>query len=70
MLLWGGPVRGGKVHGQWPGLSAAERFEGRDLAVTTDYRDVLAEVAEKHLGARDRARVVPGHTLRALGLLR
>lgn len=70
MLLVGGPVRGGKVYGKWPGLAVGERFEGRDLAVTTDYRDVLAEVAQKHLGARDLGRVLPGHTPRELGLLR
>src|SRR6185436_5303918 len=51
MMLIGGPVRGGKVYGRWPGLSAQQRFEARDLAITTDFRDVFAEVATAHLGA-------------------
>lgn len=70
MLLLGGHVKGGKVYGKWPGLAPEARFEGRDLAVTTDYRDVLAELARGQLGAGDAARVVPGHTARPLGLLR
>src|SRR5262245_2901696 len=49
MLLIGGPVKGRKVHGKWPGLGADQRFEGRDLAVTTDFRDVFAEVSTRHL---------------------
>jgi uncharacterized protein (DUF1501 family) len=51
MFVLGGPVRGGKVYGQWPGLSADRLYEGRDLALTTDFRDVFAEVAVRHLGA-------------------
>lgn len=49
MWLLGGPVAGGKVHGRWPGLASGALYEGRDLAVTTDFRQVLAEVAQKHL---------------------
>lgn len=60
MQILGGGVRGGKVHGRWPGLSGSDLYEGRDLAVTTDFRDVFAEVLEKRLGARDVARVFPG----------
>jgi uncharacterized protein (DUF1501 family) len=71
MLLMGGPVRGKMVHGTWPGLAPDERYEGRDLAVTTDFRSVLAEVAGRHLGAKDVARVLPGwKPTPALGLLR
>jgi len=55
MWVLGGPVRGGKVYGDWPGLSTAALYEGRDLAVTTDFRTVLAGVAERHLGLGDRA---------------
>lgn len=55
----GGAVNGGKVHGQWPGLAPGQLFEGRDLAVTTDYRDVFAEIARKHLGAHDLDKVFP-----------
>src|SRR5207247_9152341 len=51
MMVLGGPVRGKKVYGQWPGLSTEELYEGRDLAVTTDFRNVLGELASHHLGA-------------------
>ncbi|MGE0043636.1 MAG: DUF1501 domain-containing protein [Vicinamibacterales bacterium] len=65
MLLMGGPVRGGSVYGAWPGLESSERFEGRDLAVTTDFRDVFAEVVTGHLGASAAAaaRIFPGYAL-------
>jgi uncharacterized protein (DUF1501 family) len=72
MLLVGGPVRGGRVFGRWPGLREDQRFEGRDLAVTTDFRDVFGEVVTGHLGlSRDAlARVFPGHRPgAALGLV-
>jgi uncharacterized protein (DUF1501 family) len=59
----GGPVQGGKVLGRWPGLANEQLFEGRDLAVTTDYRDVFAEIARKHLGALDLSKVFPGYKL-------
>ena len=49
MWLMGGPIAGGKVHGRWPGLSPAALYEGRDLAVTTDFRQVLSEVVHEHL---------------------
>jgi uncharacterized protein (DUF1501 family) len=65
MLLLGGGVNGRQVYGRWPGLEPANRFEGRDLAITTDFRDVFGEVVMRHLGA-DRtaaARVFPGYTL-------
>jgi uncharacterized protein (DUF1501 family) len=72
MLAWGGNVRGGKVYGTWPGLGEAQLYEGRDLQVTTDFRDVFAEVARRHLGVRDASPLFPGYTLvpaRSLGLL-
>jgi uncharacterized protein (DUF1501 family) len=50
MMVLGGPVRGGSVYGKWPGLEPEQLFEGRDLAVTTDYRDVLSELVRGHLG--------------------
>src|SRR5581483_278834 len=55
-LMWvlGGPVAGGKVYGEWPGLAAAALHEGRDLAVTTDFRTVLARVCGQHLRLPDR----------------
>jgi len=73
MMLVGGPVQGGAVYGKWPGLGPAQRFEGRDLAVTTDFRDVFSDVVTKHLGlASDAAaRVFPGFTRGAsLGVVR
>jgi uncharacterized protein (DUF1501 family) len=53
MWLMGGPVAGGKVHGEWPGLDDAALHEGRDLAVATDYRTVLGQLCERHLGLSD-----------------
>jgi uncharacterized protein (DUF1501 family) len=60
-LVMGGGVRGGKVHGRWPGLEERSLYEARDLAVTTDFRDLLGEVLTRHLGDRDLASVFPGH---------
>ncbi len=63
-VIWvlGGGVRGGRVYGDWPGLATAQLYKGRDLAVTTDYRTVLAAILERHLGLDDRqlAQVFPG----------
>jgi uncharacterized protein (DUF1501 family) len=61
-FVLGGRVRGGKVHGRWPGLSPDRLYEGRDLAITTDFRDLLGEVLTRHLGARNLASVFPGRT--------
>ena len=62
MFVIGGAVRGGKVYGGWPGLKDEQLHEGRDLALTTDFRDVFGEVASKHLGAVDLKKVFPGYT--------
>ena len=64
MMVIGGTVRGG-VHGKWPGLTDAHRFEGRDLAVTTDFRDVFGEIVATHMGAsrESLSRVFPGYTV-------
>jgi uncharacterized protein (DUF1501 family) len=74
MWLLGGPVRRAQVAGRWPGLDAAALHDGRDLAVTTDFRQVIAQVLQRHLRLDDAAlsRVLPngpGHTA-ALDLLR
>jgi uncharacterized protein (DUF1501 family) len=53
MLVLGNTVKGGKVYGDWKGLKSDQLNEGRDLAVTTDFRDVFAEAASKHLGSKD-----------------
>jgi uncharacterized protein (DUF1501 family) len=60
MFVLGGPVRGGKVYGKWPGLEREQLYEGRDLAVTTDFRAVLGELVAGHLGTTDLAQVFPG----------
>ena len=73
MMIIGGPVNGRRVYGKWPGLARDQRFEGRDLAVTTDFRDVFGEIVVSHLGlTRDAlARVFPGHAAQtALGIVR
>ena len=62
MMVIGGPVRGGKVYGRWPGLAPEQRYEGRDLSVTTDFRTVFAEVVHGHLGLTDIKHVFPGFT--------
>jgi uncharacterized protein (DUF1501 family) len=59
MFVLGGPVRGGRVYGQWPGLELSQLYEGRDLALTTDFRRVLGEAVYRHLGNRDLATVFP-----------
>jgi uncharacterized protein (DUF1501 family) len=72
MLLLGGGVAGGKVYGRWPGLDASKLYEGRDLAVTTDFRDVFAEVLAKRLAIGNLKPVFPGYDLddkKRLGLI-
>ncbi len=59
MMVIGGDVRGGRVYGKWPGLAREQRFEGRDLAVTTDFRTVFADVSRGHLGLQKTAHVFP-----------
>ena len=59
MFLMGGPVKGGKVYGDWPGLAREQLNEDRDLAMTTDFRDVFAEVVVRHLGAKNPNVVFP-----------
>jgi uncharacterized protein (DUF1501 family) len=63
MMLIGGGVKGGEIYGDWPGLKAEQRFEGRDLTITTDFRDVFGEVVMRHLGADEKtaAKVFPGY---------
>ena len=60
MFVLGGPVRGGRVYGQWPGLDQSQLYEGRDLALTTDFRRVLGEGVYRHLGNKDLATIFPG----------
>jgi uncharacterized protein (DUF1501 family) len=70
MFAIGGAIKGGKVHGKWPGLAREQLYEGRDLALTTDFRAVFSEIASKHLGAAKLDTVFPGYTTNTtLGLI-
>ena len=72
LFLIGGDVKGRKVYGRWPGLEPEQLYEGRDLALTTDFRSVFSEVAAKHLGATRLNTVFPGYNAGSadwLGLL-
>ena len=60
-------IHGGKVHGKWPGLT--DLYENRDLAVTTDFRDVFAEVLSKHLGVTRMASVFPNYKAKPIEVL-
>src|ERR1700704_5065851 len=63
MMVIGGGVRGGRVYGKWPGLAVDRRYEGRDLAVTTDFRDVFSEIVARHLGVADPRPIFPGYSV-------
>ena len=63
MFILGNGVRGGKIYGDWPGLKSDQLYEGRDLALTTDFRDVFGEVAKKHLGTANIQTVFPGYSV-------
>jgi uncharacterized protein (DUF1501 family) len=65
MFVVGNSVRGGKVYGDWPGLRNDQLYEGRDLQLTTDFRDVFGELADKHLGAKNLQAIFPGYTASA-----
>ena len=62
MFAFGGAIRGGKVYGEWPGLAQEQLYENRDLALTTDFRDVLGELVVKHLENSQLSGVFPGYT--------
>jgi uncharacterized protein (DUF1501 family) len=70
MMLLGGGVHGGKVHGHWPGMERDQLFGPGDLAVTTDYRDVLGEVCLKRLNNPNLAAVFPGYSVRVGEILK
>lgn len=63
MLALGNAVKGGKVYGIWKGLRSDQLNEGRDLAVTTDFRDVFAEAAARHLGAKQLELLFPKYAV-------
>ncbi len=60
MFVMGGAVKGGKVYGRWPGLGPGQLYEGRDLALTTDFRSVLGEILARQQGVKDLKTVFPG----------
>jgi len=62
MFVLGGPVKGGKVYGRWPGLDQSQLYEGRDLALTTDFRQVIGEAVMKHMGNKNLPQVFPGYS--------
>ena len=64
LFVIGGDVKGGKVHGKWPGLATEQLYEGRDLALTTDFRSVFSEVTARHLGATKLETVFPGYAVK------
>jgi uncharacterized protein (DUF1501 family) len=71
MMILGGNIQGGKVYGKWPGLARDKRYENRDLAITTDFRDVFAELVTGHLGARDISKIFPDYQYKQrLGFLK
>jgi uncharacterized protein (DUF1501 family) len=65
MLVLGSSVKGGKVYGDWKGLKSSQLYEGRDLDVTTDFRDVFAEVSMKHLGNKNLDKIFPNYRTNA-----
>ena len=65
MFIVGNSVRGGQVYGKWPGLKSDQLYEGRDLALTTDFRDVFGEIAAQHLRTSDLKSVFPGYSISA-----
>jgi uncharacterized protein (DUF1501 family) len=70
MFVLGADVKGRKVYGKWPGLDNDQLNEGRDLALTTDFRDVLGEVVSRTLGASNLEQVFPGARLTPNNFLR
>ncbi|MEH3032479.1 MAG: DUF1800 family protein [Aeromicrobium erythreum] len=69
VLAMGAGVDGGKYYARWPGLDEADQVDG-DLAVTTDYRTVLAEILASRFPEVDLSTVFPGATGEALGFMR
>jgi uncharacterized protein (DUF1501 family) len=68
MIVAGGGVSGGQVHGSWPGLAANALADGRFLAPSNDFRDVLLEILERHMGGTAQYDVFPGHGYAPLGI--
>jgi uncharacterized protein (DUF1501 family) len=69
LFVVGGGVKGHKVHGKWPGLAKEQLYEGRDLALTTDFRSVFYELLTNHLGATPLPTVFPGYSPISVGIV-
>ena len=68
MFALGGAVQGGQVllrDNIWPGLAPAQLYQGIDLVGTTDFRDVFAELLDRHMGLNNPAPVFPNYALDA-----
>ena len=65
MWLLGGSIRGGKVYGEWQGLNESVLYEGRDLPVTTDFREAIALILQQNLSISDDriAKIFPGYQI-------
>jgi uncharacterized protein (DUF1501 family) len=69
MMVLGGNVDGGKVHGEWPGMREGQLIGPGDLAVTTDYRDVLSEVITKRLNNQAVSEIFPEYQPKIKGIV-
>ena len=69
LMLMGGSINGGLVHGQWPGLADGQLFGPGDLAVTTDYRDVLGEICSRRLGNQALEEIFPDYSVSMPGIV-
>ena len=69
-MVLGGNVHGGKVHGEWPGMRDGQLVGPGDLAVTTDYRDVLSEILVKRLNNPATTEIFPEYEPRALNIMK
>ena len=70
MMVLGGNVDGGKVHGVWPGLGEGQLMGPGDLAVTTDYRDVLSEILVKRLSNPAMDEIFPDYQIKSPGVIK
>ena len=68
-FVMGGPVKGGQVYGKFPRLLEENLYEGRDLPVTTDFRDLVGEVLVRHMGVADLGKVFPNHEVKSSGFV-
>lgn len=68
MLVMGGGINGGQVYGNWPGLANEQLYDRADLAITTDYRQVLGELVVRRLGNKNLGAVFAGVNYAPLGI--